>query len=150
VFSLWNKIAPLLALTLAVGLLAEPAQAEPEAAVEKARAEEPRVTCTTVAVFAVDGELECLPASLVLDHEAGRSTLEPVPVRAQAQRDRVDYRSVMGELVITRDIELPGLSGVGVRMIPSRSAIAGSPAPVVLIPRFVGTGWYGAEVVASF
>jgi hypothetical protein len=150
VFSLWNKIAPLLALSLAIGLFAEPAHAEPEAAVEKARAAEQPVTCTTLAVFAVDGELECLPESLVLDHGAGRSTLEPVPVHAHAQRDRVDYRAVMGELVITRDIELPGLSGVGVRMIPSRSAIAGSPAPVVLIPRFVGTGWYGAELVASF
>jgi hypothetical protein len=150
VFSFWNKIAPLLALSLTVGLVAEPALAEPKAAVGKARAAEQQVTCKTVAVFAVDGELECLPESLVLDREASGSTLEPVPVRAQAQRDRVDYRSVVGELVITRDIELPGLSGVGVRMIPSRSAIAGSSAPVVLIPRFVGTGWYGAEVVASF
>ncbi len=110
----------------------------------------PRVACPSVAVFAVEGELECLPELPVFDRSATHATLEPVPARASIRRDNVDYRALMGGLVVTRDIELPGLTGIGVRMIPSRSAVAGSPVPVVLIPRFVGTSWYGAEVVASF
>jgi hypothetical protein len=108
------------------------------------------VTCPTLAVFAVEGELECLPQPPVLDRSAKGATLEPPPTRAPVQRDGVDYRALMGELVITRDLEIPGLTGVGVRMIPSRSAVVGSPVPLVLIPRFVGTSWYGAEVIASF
>jgi hypothetical protein len=107
------------------------------------------VTCPAVAVFAIEGELECLPPPRVFDRSATGATLEP-PRTGAVQRDGIGYRALMGELVITRDIELPGLTGVGVRMIPSRSAVVGSPVAVVLIPRFVGTSWYGAEVVASF
>jgi hypothetical protein len=103
-----------------------------------------------VAVFALEGELECLPQPPVFDRSAAHSTLQPMPAGERTRRDDIGYRALIGELVITRDIELPGLTGVGVRMIPSRSAVVGSPVPVVLIPRFVGTSWYGAEVIASF
>jgi len=151
VFSLRDRNAPLAALLLSVALFSQRAGAEPESERAGERAQTParqRVTCPTVAVFAVEGELECLPQPPVLDRSARGATLEPT--RAPVRRDDVGYRALMGELVITRDLEIPGLTGVGVRMIPSRSAVVGSPVPVVLIPRFVGTSWYGAEVVATF
>ena len=136
-----------------MALLSQPAGAEPQSergARAAAEPAEPQVSCAALAVFAVEGELECLPQTPAFDRPATAATLDPVRTRDPVQRDRVDYRAIMGELLVTRDIEIPGLTGIGVRMIPSRSAIVGSPVPVVLIPRFVGTGWYGAEVVASF
>jgi hypothetical protein len=112
---------------------------------------EQRVTCASVALFPIEGELQCAPAPLLDDRSLRHSNVERVPVNAGVERDEaVNYRALLGELVVTKDIEIPGLTGVGFRMIPSRSAVAGSPVPVVLIPRFVGTSWYGAEVVASF
>ena len=61
------------------------------------------------------------------------------------------YRALLGELVITRDLEIPGAPGMAVRLIPTRSAIAGETAsPVVFKPRVVGSDWYGLDVAARF
>jgi hypothetical protein len=60
------------------------------------------------------------------------------------------YRDLLGQLVVTRDLGIPGIEGIALRLIPTRAALAGSPAPVVFIPRILGTEWYGAEIVARF
>jgi hypothetical protein len=61
------------------------------------------------------------------------------------------YRALLAELVITRDLEIPGAPGMAVRLIPTRSAIAGETAsPVVFKPRVVGSDWYGLDVAARF
>jgi len=114
-------------------------------------AAEQSVTCAGVALFPVEGELRCAPPPLLFDRSAGPWGADQVPQGQAAERDKsINYRALLEELVITKDVEIPGLAGMGVRMIPSRSAVAGSALPVVFIPRFVGTGWYGAEVIASF
>ena len=61
------------------------------------------------------------------------------------------YRALLGELVITRDLVIPGAPSMAVRLIPTRSAIAGETAsPVVFKPRVVGSDWYGLDVAARF
>ena len=68
----------------------------------------------------------------------------------ERSRKESSYRDVLGLLVVTEDLEIPGIARIGVRLLPTREALAGSPAPVVLIPRVIGTSWYGAEIVARF
>ena len=61
------------------------------------------------------------------------------------------YKTLLGYLVITKDLEIPGAPGMALRLIPTRSALAGGPqVPIVLKPRVVGTSWSGLEVAAQF
>ncbi len=60
------------------------------------------------------------------------------------------YRSLLGALFIARDLQIPGAEGMGLRLIPTRTALSGESAPVVLRPRLVGSGWVGMDVAARF
>ena len=62
---------------------------------------------------------------------------------------------LLADLVITRDLAIPGAPGMVVRLIPTRSALAGGETSVVVFkPRvigtIVGTSWYGLDVAARF
>lgn len=62
---------------------------------------------------------------------------------------------LLADLVITRDLAIPGAPGMAVRLIPTRSALAGGETSVVVFkPRvigtIVGTSWYGLDVAARF
>jgi hypothetical protein len=154
VFGFPRKLLRCAGLFAASAVLSGPVLAEPKldtrAAPPIERAPAQPVTCPAVAVFPIEGDLECVPPAQVV---APARTFERLPVAADSiERDRgtsASYRDFLGDLVITRDLEVPGVP-LGVRLIPSRSALAGRSAPVALIPRFVGTSWYGAEIVASF
>jgi hypothetical protein len=61
------------------------------------------------------------------------------------------YKTLLGYLVITRDLEIPGAPVMALRLIPTRSALAGgASSPIVLKPRVVGTSWSGLEIAAQF
>ncbi len=114
------------------------------------RAAAPPVACAGVAVFPIESELECVPPAQVF--VPARSFDDRASETGRVERDRAtaaSYRGLLNDLVIARDLEIPGVP-LGVRLIPSRSALAGPSARIALIPRFVGTSWYGAEIVASF
>jgi len=61
------------------------------------------------------------------------------------------YKTLLGYLVITKDLEIPGARGMALRLIPTRTALAGgASSPIVLKPRVVGTSWSGLEIAAQF
>jgi len=60
------------------------------------------------------------------------------------------YKTLLGYLVITKDLEIPGAPGMALRLIPTRSALGGSSSPIVFKPRVVGTSWSGLEIAAQF
>lgn len=61
------------------------------------------------------------------------------------------YHKVLSELIITRDIEVPGTQLLALRLIPTSNALAGtSTAPIVVKARVLGTSWYGVDVAARF
>ena len=61
------------------------------------------------------------------------------------------YKTLLGYLVITKDLEIPGAPVMALRLIPTRSALAGgASSPIVLKPRVVGTSWSGLEIAAQF
>jgi hypothetical protein len=61
------------------------------------------------------------------------------------------YRTLLGYLVITKDLEIPGAPVMALRLIPTHSSLAGgATAPIVLKPRVVGTSWSGLEIAAKF
>lgn len=73
------------------------------------------------------------------------------PAPGSGTRARVDYPSLLSKLVITRDLSLPGLSFLALRLIPTRRALGGEgPSPVVIRPRVVAADWYGLDVTARF
>jgi len=68
-----------------------------------------------------------------------------------AKRNALNYRSVLGALLITRDLPLPGASFLALRLIPTRRALGGEfQAPIVLRPRLIATSWYGVDAVVRF
>jgi hypothetical protein len=61
------------------------------------------------------------------------------------------YRTLLGYLVITKDLEIPGAPVMALRLIPTHSSLAGgATSPIVLKPRVVGTAWSGLEIAAKF
>ncbi len=94
-----------------------------------------------------------LPSNLRLPTDA----VTPAPAadapRANVKKSKgssLSYKALLGGLVITRDLVVPG-SAVSVRVLPTSSAIGGgSSAPILLRPRVDGSGRYGFHMVAKF
>jgi hypothetical protein len=97
-------------------------------------------------------ELSKLPETLTLPSHAVAtpSADAPRPQTAKKKSSKPNYKALLGELVITRDLQLPG-SAVSVRVLPTSSAIGGgTSAPIMVRPRVDGSGRYGFHMVASF
>jgi hypothetical protein len=62
------------------------------------------------------------------------------------------YRAILGYLVITRDLQIPGAPQMAVRLIPTSKALSGDTSPIVLRPRVDGAGssWTGVDIAALF
>ncbi len=109
--------------------------------------------------FSLNAPESSLPPALALP--AANNIGEAVPAKAdQAPKKSTvrrtctsagcAYRSVLGKLVITRDLELPGSETVAVRLLPTSSALAGhSRSAIVLRPRVDGSK-YGFHLAARF
>ncbi len=99
-----------------------------------------------------------LPAALCLP--PGAEVSETPPPAADTPRKKKSgvarcgpegcgYKALLGHLVITRDLELPGSSSVAVRLLPTSHALAGdSRTPIVVRPRVQGA--YGVHLAARF
>jgi hypothetical protein len=97
-------------------------------------------------------EMSELPESLKLpSHSVSTPSAEaPRPTKANKKSSAPNYKALLSELVITRDLQVPG-SAVSVRMLPTSSAIGGgTSAPIMVRPRVDGSGRYGFHMVASF
>lgn len=86
-----------------------------------------------------------------------QASAPPAPERPQPPAptcklgEGCSYRTLLGYLVITKDLEIPGAPVMALRLIPTRSALAGAASsPIVLKPRVVGTSWSGLEIAAQF
>jgi hypothetical protein len=62
------------------------------------------------------------------------------------------YRTLLGYLVVTRDLQIPGAPSMAVRLIPTARALSGDTSPIVLRPRVDGAGssWTGLDIAANF
>jgi hypothetical protein len=96
-------------------------------------------------------ELSKLPETLTLPSNAVATPSAEAPRPQKAKKKSApNYKALLSELVITRDLQLPG-SAVSVRVLPTSSAIGGgSTAPIMVRPRVDGSGRYGFHMVASF
>ena len=95
------------------------------------------------------GSLGLAPEAVVSD------TLTTVPARmapkAAKAKSPLDYKAVLDDLVITRDLQIPGAPTMALRLIPTSTALVGGQvSPIVLTPRVVGSSWYGLDVAARF
>ena len=64
---------------------------------------------------------------------------------------RAAFRNLLGTLVVTRDLKLPGAPFLGLRMIPTRRELGGdSRIPIVFKPRVMAKSGYGVDVTANF
>jgi hypothetical protein len=71
--------------------------------------------------------------------------------RRAGSRSSLSLRDLLGALVITRDLEMPGAPFLGLRVIPTKKALSGeSLIPFILRPRLIATSWYGLDVTARF
>jgi len=110
-----------------------------------ALAEEPRASYGRA-------ELSELPSNLNLpSHAVGTpSADQPRATRQKSSKSKINYKQILGGLVITRDLQLPG-SAVSVRVLPTSTAIGGgTSAPIMVRPRVDGSGRYGFHMVATF
>jgi hypothetical protein len=88
--------------------------------------------------------------------EAVTSTAVPaitarIAPKAAKAKSPLDYKAVLDDLVITRDLQIPGAPTMALRLIPTSSALVGGEvSPIVLTPRVVGSSWYGLDVAARF
>ena len=105
------------------------------------------------------GEVPLALPEATLDHPpvVGRARAEPALAKRGAGPkscglgSRCSYNALLSSLVITKDLEIPGAPGMALRLIPTKSALAGeASSPIVLKPRVVGTSWYGLDVAARF
>jgi hypothetical protein len=79
---------------------------------------------------------------------AASDDMGPRPGKA---KPLLDYKAILGGLVITRDLHIPGAPTMAVRLIPSSTSITGEDSsPIVFTPRVVGSSWYGLDVAARF
>jgi hypothetical protein len=106
-----------------------------------------------------------LPLTLSAETQAALAELGASPAGAESGQRRSEasrkscslgescsYSSLLGSLVITRDLQIPGAPTMAVRLIPTARALSGETSPVVLRPRVAGAGssWYGVDVAARF
>ena len=78
-------------------------------------------------------------------------TWGPAGARGVGSRLGVGYKTMLGALVITRDLRLPGTSLLAFRLIPTRRALGGGiEVPIVLRPRVIATSWYGVDAMVRF
>ena len=109
--------------------------------------------------FSLNAPEASLPPGLALPAADNVSKAAPAQADATPRKSAVRrsctsagcaYRSVLGKLVITRDLELPGSETVAVRLLPTSSALAGhSRSAIVLRPRVDGSK-YGFHLAARF
>ncbi len=63
----------------------------------------------------------------------------------------MSYSRLLGALIITRDLTLPGAPFMALRLIPTRRALGGENAvPIVVRPRLIATSWYGVDALVRF
>jgi hypothetical protein len=76
----------------------------------------------------------------------------PKDAKQKSAASTPSYRSLLGYLVITRDLQIPGAPLMAVRLIPTTKALAGDTSPIVLRPRLDGAGssWTGLDIAALF
>ena len=101
-----------------------------------------------------------LPAALALPTsesvtEAVAEAAERGPRKAAAPKRACssascNYRSILGKLVITRDLELPGTQSVAVRLFPTSSALAGSSRSTIVVRPRLEDSTYGFHLAARF
>lgn len=97
-------------------------------------------------------ELSELPANLKVPSDVVTTPSAEVPrvTKQKSKKSGINYKQILGGLVITRDLQVPG-SAVAVRVLPTASAIGGgTSAPIMVRPRVDGSGRYGFHMVASF
>ncbi len=106
--------------------------------------------------FSLNASETSLPPGLALPaaNKAAPAQADQAPKKSTVRRTCTSagcaYRSVLGKLVITRDLELPGSGTVAVRLLPTSSALAGqSRSAIVLRPRVDGSK-YGFHLAARF
>lgn len=78
---------------------------------------------------------------------------ERLQPRSRAQRSspsKKAYQELLEDLVITQDFCLPGFETMGLRLIPTRTALVGETVPIVFRPRLIGSSWVGVDIAASF
>jgi hypothetical protein len=113
-----------------------------------ALAEEPRESYGRADMSQLPENLKVVPADAVV--QSSPSADAPRPAQQKAKKKGINYKQILGGLVITRDLQVPG-SAVAVRVLPTSSAIGGgSSAPIMVRPRVDGEGRYGFHMVASF
>lgn len=159
------QVVSVLRSTLALAVLSFPmaASAEPGAETTRVRARAVLQPAGLAAGAGLVAAPEAVPAELVTVPSAeGLAEVEPETesrARRKASPRRClaatscSYKSLLGELVITRDLEIPGAEGMAVRLFPTSSALAGddSRAKIVLRPRVEGSGSaYGLHLAARF
>ncbi|HEY6556635.1 MAG TPA: hypothetical protein VI072_05155 [Polyangiaceae bacterium] len=75
----------------------------------------------------------------------------PIAPKAAKAKSPLDYKAMLDDLVITRDLRIPGAPTMALRLIPTSTALVGGEvSPIVLTPRVVGSSWYGLDVAARF
>ena len=91
-----------------------------------------------------------LAAEAVVSATVPAVTARMAPKAAKA-KSPLDYKAVLDDLVITRDLQIPGAPTMALRLIPTSTALVGGEvSPIVLTPRVVGSSWYGLDVAARF
>ena len=107
---------------------------------------------TTRALAEVTARLQQVRSELPSEAEdAPEATPAPKKKRSVSHcgPEGCGYKALLGHLVITRDLELPGSSGVAVRLLPTSHALAGdSHSRFVVRPRVQGA--YGVHLAARF
>jgi hypothetical protein len=96
------------------------------------------------------GSLGLAAEAVVSDTMPMAVTARMAPKAAKA-KSPLDYKAVLDDLVITRDLQIPGAPTMALRLIPTSTALVGGQvSPIVLTPRVVGSSWYGLDVAARF
>ncbi len=154
-----------LAVAAAAGTLTAPAMAAGPGQVRVARASavvqqagaaalagktKARAPLAATPVGAAEGVQK--PALSVASEAAPPAPERPEPPRPACRLgEGCSYKTLLGYLVITKDLDIPGAPGMALRLIPTNSSLGGgSTAPIVLKPRVVGSSWSGLEIAAKF
>lgn len=76
----------------------------------------------------------------------------PKDAKKKSAASTPSYRTLLGYLVITRDLQIPGAPKMALRLIPTTKALSGDTSPIVLRPRLDGAGssWTGVDIAALF
>jgi hypothetical protein len=102
-------------------------------------------------------QLAAQPTSLSLLPNAAANSAAPPALDLQmpsggaaAGSKASGYKSLLGSLVIARDLSIPGAESMGLRLIPTTDPLAGDSATIVFRPRLIGSSWVGVDVAARF